>query len=58
MEENAIWTYLRDTIRVSDVAGYTPSDRRIDVQNEGLIDITDFLDFYKEGLKSLYNSVR
>ena len=58
MTANAMRTYLRDTIKVASVTGPSPAAIIISVQDEGLLEIIDLLDFDKEGIKALFNSFR
>ena len=57
MTSNTMRTYLRYTIRVTDVTGPTPASRHTDVKAEVLLDITYLLELDNEDIKSLCNSV-
>ena len=52
-QQAAMRTYLRDAIGLGD-----PVARRQVVQDEGLNLITDFTEFDKEDIETLYSSVR
>ncbi len=54
----AMRTFLRDVIGISDADGADPAGRRLAIQNEGLKNLEDLLEFDKEGIKSLCASVR
>ena len=41
-------TYLRDTIIVAHATKPTPTGRHTDIQDEGLLEIIELLDVYKE----------
>ena len=61
MAANAMRTYLRDVIGITDVvgvAGVAANSRRVAVQDEGLNVIEDFLEFDEDGIKVLCSSVR
>ena len=51
-------TFLRDVIGVADAQGGDPAARRVAIQDEGLQDITDLVEFDDDGIKSLCSSVR
>ena len=53
LAENTMINYLRYTIRVADITGPSPTARIIAVQYEGLLEITDLLEFDKEGINNL-----
>ena len=53
MDAASFRTYLRDVIGVTD-----PRERREAIQSEGLETLNDFLEFDKDGIKTLCSSVR
>ena len=58
IEKKKSQTYLRDTIRVSDVSGPAPTYRCMVMKHEELFETTDLLNFDKEGIKALCDSAR
>ena len=53
MDAAGFRTYLRDVIGIAD-----PRERREAVQEQGLVTLTDFLDFDKEAIETVCSSVR
>ena len=54
----AMRTFLRDVIGISDADGAEPAARRVAIQQEGLENLEDLLEFDKDGIKSICASVR